>query len=271
MLPFRWRPFEFVAAQKIAGKAAVRKAEFASDPGDPAIDRVAVAVAVPTSFSFKTVYDVAYVPRGSVRVKQFKLERNGYAGPLTVELADRQVRHLQGVSGSTLVVPAGADRFDYAVTLAPFMELLRTSRVCLMATGVIVDKDGSKHEVIYTSQAPDAQVVTLVSPPRLDISLETSSLRAEPGGEAVVDISVRRAAGLAGSIRVELVCPPHITGVSAAVVTVSPGSSSTKLVLRFASGTLGPFNMPLAIRATTLDERGDPVTAETPISLTAVE
>ena len=46
-----------------------------TDPRDPLIDHVAVAVAVPTPFKFTASYDQAYTPRGSVQVRHYHLER----------------------------------------------------------------------------------------------------------------------------------------------------------------------------------------------------
>ncbi len=39
------------------------------------------------------------------------------------------------------------------------------------------------------------------------------------------------------------------------------------LRLTFADGAIGPFNMPLTVRATTIDSRGYPVVAESPLSV----
>ena len=78
---------------------------------------------MPTPFKVKGTFELRYAPRGSVQQRRFRLERGGYNGPLEVRLADRQMRHLQGVTGATIAVPAGVDEFDFSITLPPWMEL----------------------------------------------------------------------------------------------------------------------------------------------------
>ena len=172
----------------IDGKPVERRAVFPSDPSDPPIEQLAVAVAVPTPFKFTAQYDQAYTPRGSVYVKHYVLARNGYTGPIAVRPADRRFRHAQGVHGPTLHVPQNADTFDYPLTLAPFMEILRTSRTNLMATGIVIDPDGSRHPVTYSTDAQSEQMVSIVSPELMTLVLEPASVLAGPGRSAVVHV-----------------------------------------------------------------------------------
>jgi hypothetical protein len=246
----------------IAEKMVERTATFPTDPGDPPIEQLALAVAVPTPFKFSALYDQAYTPRGSVYVKHYVLARHGYAGPLEVRPADRRVRYAQGVDGPTLQVPANVDSFDYPLVLAPFMEILRTSRTNVMATGVVVDADGTRHPVTYSTDSQNEQMVTIVSPERMTLVLEPASVLAEPGKSATVSVRAVRGKQLAGAVRVELVCPNHMRGVSAEAATIDPANPTAQLRLRFAEGPIGPFNMPLTVRATVSDSRGYPVVAE---------
>ena len=110
------------------GNALVSTAVLPAPRGQPQTDTVLLAVALPTPFKIVGDYESTQSPRGSVRHRHYKIERGGYDGPIEVSLSDRQARHLQGVRGPTIVVPAGASEFDYAVELPPWMELGRTSR-----------------------------------------------------------------------------------------------------------------------------------------------
>jgi hypothetical protein len=249
----------------VDGKPLVRTAAFPTDPGDPSIEQLAVAVTVPTPFKFSALYDQAYTPRGSVYVKHYVIARNGYAGPFEVRPADRRVRYAQGVSGPTLHLSEKADSFDYPLTLAPFMEILRTSRTNLMATGFVVDPDGTRHPVTYSTDSQNEQMVSIVSPERMSLVLEPASLLAETGKSAVVRVRVVRGKQLPGPILVELVCPRHIHGVTADAATIESTESATDLHIRIADASPGPFNMPLKIRATIVDSRGYPVMTEVPL------
>src|SRR5207247_699859 len=82
--------------------------------------------------------------RGGKFVRHFTIDRGGFAGPLTVRLADKQARHLQGVTGPTIEDPAGASEFDYPVFLPPWMEIGRTNRTVVMAMGEVADADAAR-------------------------------------------------------------------------------------------------------------------------------
>src|SRR6185436_18185883 len=96
-------------------------------------------------------------------------------------LADRQTRHLQGVSGPIVTVPPDANEFVYPISLPPWMELGRTSRVVLMATGEIDDGQGNRHKVCFTSVDQNNQMVNVVSPSPLRISLNRGTAPVQCG------------------------------------------------------------------------------------------
>src|SRR5205823_9789173 len=171
------------------------------------IESVRVAVSLATPFKIVGVYEMGWAARGSVAKRKYKIERNGYDGPLTVRLAERQARHLQGATGPTITVPASANEFEYAVTLPPWMEIGRTCRVCVMAIGVLTEPDGTKHEVSFNSVNQNEQLVAVVETGYLDLTSEVNSIRVEPGKSAAVPLKVTRGKGYEGAVRVELVLP----------------------------------------------------------------
>jgi hypothetical protein len=235
--------------------------------GEVPLDSVLLAVAPPTPFKVKGEYIIEYQPRGGVYRRHYRIDRGGYEGPLTVSVSDRQMRHLQGVTGPTITVPAGVTEFDFPVQLPPWMEIGRTCRVVMMAVGEIVEADGSRHAVSFCSQNQNEQIVALVDPGPLGLQAEATSVRAVPGGEARVAIRAQRARHVSGPARIELIVPAHIAGVCADPVEIPADGESGILTVRFSPGA-GPFNMPLTIRATA-SLHGDPVQAET--RLTVVE
>ncbi len=214
----------------------------------PPLDDVLLAVALPTPFKIKGEYDMGFAARGSVLKRRYTIEREGYDGPIEVSLADRQARHLQGVTGSTIVVPAGANEFTYEVTLPPWMETGRTSRTCVMGVATIAD-GGVKHRVSFSSVNQNEQLVAVVGPGRLTVASERSALVARPG-TLPVPVLLRRGEGVQGEVRVELAVPAHIRGVSADPLLIPAGQERGILQVRFAAPPAGPFNMPLVLRAT---------------------
>ncbi|HZT82208.1 MAG TPA: PPC domain-containing protein, partial [Gemmataceae bacterium] len=251
---------------KVGGRTVTRTASLPPVLGRPTLDSLLLAVALPTPFKVVGEYEMGWVHRGTIHKRRYKLIRNGFDGPVEVRLADRQARHLQGVTGPTITVPAGATEFEYPVYLPPWMETGRTSRTCVMAVGVVKDHDGSEHVVSFSSVQQNEQIVAVVEPGRLDVSAERASVAVTPGGSLTLPVRVARGKGLRGEAKVELVLAPHIRGVSAEPVVIPADRTDGVLTLRFAKELRGPFNMPAVIRATITDRSG-PVVAEVKLEL----
>ncbi len=250
----------------VNGQTVTQTAALPAAWGVPAVDSVRLAVALPTPFKIKGEYDMRWAARGTVHQRRYHIDRGGFAGPIQVRVADHQARHLQGVTGPTITVPAGVSDFEYPVTLPPWMETGRTARTCVMAVGVVKDADGSEHTVSFTSVQPNEQVIVVVEPGRLDVEVDRPSLTVEPGKTVPVPVRVGRGKGLQGPVKVELIPAAHLRGIHAAPVVVAADKSSAPLELRFAADVKGPFNAPLIVRATALDN-GKPVVGETRLEL----
>lgn len=257
------RPVRIRGIATVAGHPLVRPAAFVSAGQDDIVaDTVLVAVALPTPFKVKGVYEVKYAQRGGKFVRHFSIDRGGFDGPLQVRLADKQTRHLQGVRGQTIEVPAGVTEFDYPVFLPPWMEIGRTSRTVVMAAGEVVDPDGSRHKVSFTSLQQNEQIVALVDPGQLSVELDQPSIAATPGGSKTLTIQIGRGQGVRVPVRVELIAAEHVKGVGAAPVTLAADQATGTLTIQFSGAVPGPFNMPLVVRATAMKGVDDPVVAE---------
>lgn len=245
----------------INGEKVTRTANLPAPRGEPAIDSVLLAVALPTPFKFTSDFLMNIVPRGSTYRRPYGLERGGYEGPLIAKLADRQGRHLQGVTAPPVEISPGEDRFEFEVTFPPGMELGRTSRSQVMLLGTLRDHDGSEHVVSYSRNDQNDQVITITQAGMLELELDAASVRVAPGGSVKIPFHLRRDKSLrADGVRVELRPPPHVTGLRAAPVNVPVGSDQGVLEIRFDANP-GPFNLPCPVRATTLDTK-HPHTAE---------
>jgi hypothetical protein len=264
------QPVRIRGSAMVAGQSVVREAVFTSPAApDLKLDTLLVAVSVSTPFKIKGVYEVKYAQRGRKFVRHYTIERGGYAGRLRVRLADRQARHLQGVTGPTIEVAAGVSEFDYPIFLPPWMEIGRTSRSVIMAVGEVEDADGRRHQVSFTSVQQNEQIVALVDPGQLSVDLERHSIAAEPGGAVTLSVQVGRGQGVDAPVSVELVIPAHIQGVSAEPLVLPANTVRGTLTIEFASGTCGPFNMPLRVRATARKGEDDLVVAETLLEVVA--
>jgi hypothetical protein len=203
--------------------------------------------------------------RGGPHQRVYKIERNGYEGPIDISLADKQARHLQGVTGPTLVVPAGVSEFTYTVQLPPWMELGRTSRTCVMGAATIQDKDGSVHRVSFSSVNQNDQMVAVVGPGKLALEAPQTSFTVMPGKIACLAVAVKRAADVEGPVRLELIVPAHLRDVKAEPSEIPAGADRGELRLT-CTADCRPLNMPLTVRATVL-YRGQAVVAEIKIDV----
>ena len=193
--------------------------------------------------------------------RTYKIERNGFNGPIEVSLADRQARHLQGVEGPTITVPAGASEFSYSVYLPPWMETGRTCRVCVMGVGVLKDADGSKHRVAFSSVNQNEQFVAVVGPGMLALEADRTSFTVAPGKSFVVPVRIKRGQGIEGPVELTLIVPAHLQGLQAAKTTIAAKMDRGELTITCADKLTGPFNMPVTLRAT-LTRNGEPLIAE---------
>ncbi len=246
-----------------------RTAGFRLGFGEPMMDHLTLAVTEPTPFKFSASYEFSFVPRGGTHYKKFTIDRGGYEGPLEVSLADRQIRHLQGVTGSTITVPAGATEFEYPVQLAPWMELGRTSRTVLMLTGVVKDDEGREHKVCFSSGNQNDQIIIRVSPALLRPTLQQRSVAVQPDSAIQIPVEVRRDPSLKSDVVLEAVIPPHVQDVVAEPVVVTAEQTDATLTIRFGARP-GPFNLPIVIRAKSR-VGDDPVVGETHLELVNVD
>ncbi|MDA0813142.1 MAG: hypothetical protein O3C21_12250 [Verrucomicrobia bacterium] len=234
--------------------------------GEPPLNDLLLAVAMTTPFYFTGDYTSFPLPRGSIYRRHYQLHRGGFTGPVYARLADRQVRHLQGVRGPTITVPPDATEFDYEAVMAPCLEIGRTSRSTIMIYGTVTDSDGSEHVVSYTSGDPNHQFIGQMVAGLLSVRPVEPSRSVEPNASIDVPVVISRGQAIKdAAVRVELQLPAHFKGVHATPVTVPAAESSATLTISFGE-TLETHNMPVKVTATTLGN-DDPHVAESPLEL----
>lgn len=250
----------------IADQSTLRAAKLDAPFAIAVPDSVLLAVALPTPFRHTGDYLLANHPRGAVYRRTYQLERNGFTGPLTARLADTQGRHLQGARASAINIPTSAEKFEFPITLPPWMEVGRTSRSQLMTMGIFIDHDGTQHIISYTSNEQNDQMISVMSSNLLHIETEVATVPATPNSKTALRILVRRDRTLENQpVRIELILPEHLKSLQARPLELAAKESSGELQLEF-SKDLGPLAMPVMIRATTTGP-GDPHHAETKLEL----
>lgn len=240
--------------------------------GESELAGLLLRVGVPTPFKLKGIFESKYASRGSVFVRKYQIERNGFAGPLSAELADRQARHLQGVTGPKLTLATDQTEFDFPFTLPSWMEIGRTSRSCVALIGEVTDPDGTKHVVSHTSQNQDDQAIVIVEPNRMSLQVARSTVRWVAGTSVRLPIQVARGTGLRGPVRVEVLDRDQVVGVSVDHIAVPDGMVDGEVTLRFADDVRTKVaSSAIKLTATMRDERGFPITDEVVVQVIDVE
>ncbi|MCA9041093.1 MAG: PPC domain-containing protein [Planctomycetaceae bacterium] len=248
---------------EIEGTLISKLAEAKIEHVNESTETIYLTTTVPTPFELTTQFEQKFANRGSVYMRYYELVRNGFEGPVEISLADKQIRHKQGITGPKIIVPAGETKFAYPLQLSPFMEVGRTSRTNLVAVGTIVDPDGTEHKVSFTTFDVNVQVITLTDPGRLSLAAEISSVSIPPGKTTSIPIRIGRAIGLKGPVTVTLKLPAHVKGISADPIEIAAEETTGELVIQVEEGQVGPFNMPIMLEATMQDENDLKVIAQT--------
>jgi len=258
---------------KVVGKTvdvepeSEREAAFAVTAGDQPVAGLTLGVAIKTPFRIHSPFETRYASRGTTYTRHYQIDRGDFAGPIEIEPADRQVRHLQGVIGQKVIVPPGESEFDYTVSLPPWMEIGRTSRFCLMGSAFVADDSGTKHRVSFSSHEQDDQVIVLVDPVRISLQLPASTFVVARGGSIEIPIKVQRGTGLAGAVRIHVSSPPHIKGWLAEPIVVAAKEDAGLLKLKVDQNSTDVFNAPLIVNATIKDLGGKPIRTESRIHI----
>ncbi len=235
---------------------------------DELVDSVLFSVSVVTPFAFRNrgpYYARAHA--GTVYRHPFSVERGDYDGPITVRVADRQRRHLQGVrDAGEFIVPAGVEDFEFPFFLPPWMSRDRLGRCLIMGIGEVVDENGIRHQMAYTD-GEQAQAPINVKAGRLSVVAGQTSLYVQADSVSKIEFELQYDENLKFPAMVELIVPAHIRGLDTSAVTVMPDVRRGSVPVHVGP-QVGPFNMPLTLRATVM-EHGDPVVAETTITFVA--
>jgi len=243
---------------EIDGRTLTHDATVPAGFGEPSADHLRLAIVPPVPFHHIGEYWVTNdQPSGTTMSKHFELDRGGFEGPITVCLADRQGRCLQGLTAQPMIIPPKATEFTYSVLFPPDLELGRTNRVQLMLVAEMTDFDGSRHTISHTSFEQNEQIISVVTEGLLRLTTSNTSYPVTPGGRVAVPFSLRRTPALAGRpMRVELKLPAHISGVSVQPVLLPGDATQGTLTIQYGPNP-GPFNMPLTVLAQT-DDHADP-------------
>lgn len=172
--------------------------------------------------------DVRKIHRGSTHRFPLMIDHlEGFSGEIFLEMTAKQQRHRQGLSGDELVVPAGANRFDYPIFVPEWMETTKTSRMILNGAVKVADPKGNVRTLL---QRMEMRLGILPEGALMKVAHAPGEYQATIGSELAIPLSISRVAEFREPVKVELVPNPDQTAlVTADAKTLS--ATDTKCVM----------------------------------------
>ncbi|MCA9117588.1 MAG: hypothetical protein KDA79_21105, partial [Planctomycetaceae bacterium] len=227
---------------------------------------LALTIAPPFSIDAEGKDDVTKWPRGTTFPAPVLIEREeGFNGEILLEMASKQGRHRQGISGPVLPVPPGTSRILYPVFLPEWLETTRTSRMKLNGVAQVKDPAGN---IRYSLATLKTRIGFL--PTGAVFKLEAANpVQAVPeNGIVQIPVVLNRARELTEAAELTLL-PSMRLGeqVSAEPVTMPATASQSEITLRVTGRDQLSGEIPVTIRATVLRNGVYPAEAETTVIL----
>jgi hypothetical protein len=192
-------------------------------------------------------YQYAY--RGTVYPYAMQIERlDGFEGPIHLEVADRQIKDLDGIQIPEMTVEPGQTSFMLRLFLPETMHINIQAHSNVYAQGYVsfVDKWGQQqsHLVVSTMRC---MVRTL--PPVAKLQAVDRSVAARPGGSASCRLELIRTSNFSGPVKIELVPGERSAGCSAEPVTLAAGELAASIQVRVDAGAKPRPDAALVFRA----------------------
>jgi hypothetical protein len=198
-------------------------------PVERRADRESLHLTVQHKPMFKITCNEAYqyAPRGSIHFYPVTIERlHGFAGPITLQLCERQVQDLDGIEAVETVVPTGATAATFPIHLPETMHAgaQHHSRPYAQGYATFIDSWGTKQTILAVC---DKRCMVRTTPPVVKLRAVTGAVTAAPGETVECKLALDRTSNFPGAADIELIAPP---GFTAAKVRVEAGQ--TEAVVR---------------------------------------
>jgi hypothetical protein len=188
-----------------------------------------------------------YAHRGTVYPYAMTVERlDGFDGPITLQLCDRQVQDLDGIAVEETVIPPGATTALNRVRLPEtmFAGVQHHSRPYAQAFATFTDKWGQKQTLLAVS---DKRCMIRTLPPVARLRAEAAAVEVAAGAEVECRLVLERTPNFPGPATVELVGSP---GCRADRVHLEAGATAVTVRVRADAGWRPRPDETLRFRAT---------------------
>ena len=233
--------------------------------GDATADHVQLTVAHKPVFKLYCSEAYQYAHRGTVHRYLMQVERlDGFDGPIHLEVADRQIKDLDGIEVRQMTVGPGETSFMLPLYLPETMHINKQAHSNVYAQAFISFTDKWKqpqtHLVVSTMRC---MVRTL--PPVVKLNAVSPRLTVPAGGAADCHLELVRTSNFSGPMKIELVATQPEGCCKAAPFTI--GEQQTSGTARLETAGAGQGQATLTFRATGIMPGGVEVVSEATVGL----
>jgi hypothetical protein len=175
-----------------------------------------------------------YAHRGTIHRYQMEVERFDYNGPITLQIADRQIKDLDGADVLVTTIPAGETRFLLPLYLPETMHINVQAHSNIYAQGFATFQDrwGQQQSTCIVSEMR-CMVRTLPTVTRLQAV--DRELTFAPDGTASCRLHLDRTSLFSGPLQIALANDPA-SGFTAETVSIPAGKAEATLIVRRSPG-----------------------------------
>jgi hypothetical protein len=188
-----------------------------------------------------------YAPRGSIHPYPLSIERlNGFTGPITLQLCERQVQDLDGIEMVETVIPADATEAKALIYLPETMHagVQHHSRPYAQGYATFTDQWGTKQTILAVC---DKRCMVRTTPPVVKLRAVTREVAAAPGESIECKLTLDRTSNFIGPTEIELFAPP---GFKAPKVQLQEGQVEAVVRVQVDSQVKRQDEVVLTFRAT---------------------
>lgn len=203
--------------------------------GSPTVDHVQLTVRHKPVFRLYCNEAYQYAYRGTVYPYLMEVERlGGFDGPIQLEVADRQIKDLDGVEVMDSQIPAGSSQLMLPLFLPENMHINVQAHSNIYAQGYVVfqDKWGRRQSMTQISEMR-CMIRPLPTVAKLRVIEKSVALRP---GSATCSFKLERTSNFDGDLRVDLYSPP--AGVSMESITIPAGETAGTARLSVSEGAV---------------------------------
>jgi hypothetical protein len=200
--------------------------------GSPTLDHVQLTVQHKPTFKLHCNEAYQYAYRGTLYPYLMEVERlDGFDGPITLQMADRQNKDLDSIEIRELTIPPGQSQVMLPIYLPETMHINVQAHSNVYAQGYVMFKDrwGDEQSQLVVSTMR-CMIRTL--PPVAKLKTVEREVVCQSDGSVDCHLILDRTANFSGSMRVEFIDPASRSRFTAEPVTIREGQSTATLTVR---------------------------------------